>query len=268
MRDMGQVFVLAATTTQVEVQPLVELELVLNVQHVLGLFHARSGTLYINRDVVVHIEFLVALTEPCQRNSQRVGSVGPAQFQPQVKSIRATTVANRIIHKVGVGIVRIALLAIVATVVATAGVLQERKPTVVGGGVCTDPLETPGIFAKTVGLDLMEIASHVVQNGAVGALVVIFFVSSDYGWRKRSLFLSILVSLLLLLAVAFTIASHVKFNHHNRAIVTSPMAVVKSSPEDKSVDKLILHEGTKVNIEETLAPEVLELMAQWLTQFK
>jgi len=30
------------------------------------------------------------------------------------------------------------------------------------------------------------------------------------------------------------------------------MAIVKSSPEDTSVDKLILHEGTKVDIEETL----------------
>ncbi len=92
----------------------------------------------------------------------------------------------------------------------------------------------------------------IILFALLGALVVIFFVSSDYGWRKRSLFLSILVSLLLLLAVAFTIASHVKFNHHNRAIVTSPMIVVKSSPEAHSIDKMILHEGTPVEIEETL----------------
>lgn len=41
-------------------------------------------------------------------------------------------------------------------------------------------------------------------------------------------------------------------NSHNKAIVTSPLVVVKSSPESNSVDKLILHEGTKVDVEETL----------------
>ena len=92
----------------------------------------------------------------------------------------------------------------------------------------------------------------IILFALLGALVVIFFVSSDYRWRKHSLFLGILVSLLLLLTVAFTIASHIRFNHHNRAIVTSPMIVVKSSPEAHSIDKMILHEGTPVEIEETL----------------
>ena len=86
----------------------------------------------------------------------------------------------------------------------------------------------------------------------LAAFVVIFFVSSDYAWRKRSLLIGIFVSLLLLIAIGCTISSYGQYNRHDRAIVTSPMIVVKSSPEPHSIDKLILHEGTPVSIEETL----------------
>ena len=92
----------------------------------------------------------------------------------------------------------------------------------------------------------------IILFALLGALVVIFFVSSDYGWRKRSLFLGILVSLLLMLAVSCTIASYVRFNRHDRAIITNPMIVLKGSPEAHSIDKMILHEGTPVKIDETL----------------
>ena len=86
----------------------------------------------------------------------------------------------------------------------------------------------------------------------LGAFVAIFFVSRDYAWRKRSLLIGLLVSLLLLLAVGCTIASHVRYNRHDKAIITSPMIVMKGSPEAHSIDKMILHEGTPVNIDETL----------------
>ncbi len=92
----------------------------------------------------------------------------------------------------------------------------------------------------------------IILFALLGALVVIFFVSSDYGWRKRSLFLGILVSLLLMLSVGCTIASYVRYNRHDKAIITSPMIVLKGSPEAHSIDKMILHEGTPVNIDETL----------------
>jgi tetratricopeptide (TPR) repeat protein len=86
----------------------------------------------------------------------------------------------------------------------------------------------------------------------LGGLTVFFVLSSQYSSRKGALIGISVTAVLLLLCLACTIASSVRYNRHNQAIVTSPMAVVKSSPEDKSVDKLILHEGTKVNIEETL----------------
>lgn len=91
-----------------------------------------------------------------------------------------------------------------------------------------------------------------VLLAVLAALVVVIFLSQEYVWRKRSLIGSIFVVVLLLLALACAIASSVRANQHNQAIVTAPMIVVKSSPESGSVDKLILHEGTKVGIDETL----------------
>lgn len=86
----------------------------------------------------------------------------------------------------------------------------------------------------------------------LGTAVAIFVLSRDYLWRKGALIGGIAVTGLLLIAIACSIATGVRQNSHNKAIVTSPLVVVKSSPESNSVDKLILHEGTKVDVEETL----------------
>lgn len=86
----------------------------------------------------------------------------------------------------------------------------------------------------------------------LGALLVFFFLCSDYRWRKNSLIGSILATCLLLIAIASAIASSTSFNRHNKAVVTEPMIVVKGSPETSSIDKLVLHEGTELDIEETL----------------
>ena len=86
----------------------------------------------------------------------------------------------------------------------------------------------------------------------LGTAVVLFLLSRDYAWRKGALIGGIVTLVFLLLCIACTISATVRYNRHNQAIVTAPMAVVKSSPEENSIDKLVLHEGTKVNIEETL----------------
>lgn len=104
----------------------------------------------------------------------------------------------------------------------------------------------------------------------LGDLTVFFVLSSQYSSRKGALIGISVTAVLLLLCLACTIASSVRYNRHNQAIVTSPMAVVKSSPEDKSVDKLILHEGTKVNIEETLGSwhkiQIADGNSGWMNQ--
>lgn len=82
--------------------------------------------------------------------------------------------------------------------------------------------------------------------------VVGFYLLGDYGWRKSSLIAAIVLSAILLATIICSFASSSRQNRHNEAIVTEPMIVVKSSPEESSIDKLVLHEGTKVGIDETL----------------
>ena len=87
---------------------------------------------------------------------------------------------------------------------------------------------------------------------ALGALVAVLVLSRHYAWRKSALIGSIIVGILILFCTACTLSATSRQRGHSDAIVTMPMVVVKSSPERSSVDKLILHEGTKVAIEETL----------------
>lgn len=86
----------------------------------------------------------------------------------------------------------------------------------------------------------------------IGGCIVIVILSNDYNIRKSALIAAIVLGVISLIAIACTIDAHIQYKRHNTAIITQPMIVVKSSPEAKSVDKLILHEGTKVSIDENL----------------
>lgn len=75
---------------------------------------------------------------------------------------------------------------------------------------------------------------------------------SSYEWRKYALIGILVLTLATLISIFCCISASRNITQHTNAIVTSPMLVVKSSPENSSVDKLVLHEGTKVDIEEDL----------------
>lgn len=85
------------------------------------------------------------------------------------------------------------------------------------------------------------------------AAAVVIVLSHRVTLRKWTLAALIVLGLLLLLSVWLTIASTLRFNSHSEAIVMQSSVAVKSSPEIQSVDKLILHSGTKVSISESLA---------------
>ncbi len=87
----------------------------------------------------------------------------------------------------------------------------------------------------------------------VSAIVVIFMLSTDYRRRRTLVIIGGVAVMLLLASIAITISSSVRFVRHNEAIVTQQAVVVKGSPENDSVDKFILHEGTKVHIDEQLS---------------
>ena len=85
------------------------------------------------------------------------------------------------------------------------------------------------------------------------AAVVIFVLSSSLGWRKGSFTAIIISAVLLIGSLLLLFASSHRFNTRADAIIMQPSVSVKSSPEQQSVDKLILHEGTKVTITESLS---------------
>lgn len=85
------------------------------------------------------------------------------------------------------------------------------------------------------------------------AATVVIILANRVSLRKASLAVAAAAAILLLVAIWFTIASTSRFNSHREAIVLQPSIAVKSSPETQSVDKLILHEGTKVSIAESLS---------------
>lgn len=81
-----------------------------------------------------------------------------------------------------------------------------------------------------------------------GASLVLFTLAHSYALRKGSLITTLSFAVLLLVAIVCTISANAQRTSHSDAIVTAPMSVVKSSPSESSVDKFILHEGTKVKL--------------------
>ena len=71
--------------------------------------------------------------------------------------------------------------------------------------------------------------------------------------RKAGLTTGIVAAILLLAATLLLFGATSHYNSHNEAIVMEQTITVKSSPEQQSVDKMLLHEGTKVDVLEELS---------------
>lgn len=83
--------------------------------------------------------------------------------------------------------------------------------------------------------------------------VAVLVLSHNLALRKTSLAVTIVAAVLFILSLILMLASSRHFNARAEAIVMQPSVAVKSSPENQSADKLILHEGTKVTISESLS---------------
>lgn len=86
----------------------------------------------------------------------------------------------------------------------------------------------------------------------LGLSVVLFRRGSNRSLRKTGLVAGVVVLLLLALATWLLLRATHRYNAHAEAVVMQPAITVKSSPEAQSVDKLILHEGTVVNVSDSL----------------
>ena len=83
---------------------------------------------------------------------------------------------------------------------------------------------------------------------ALCVTAIFFFTARNYNLRK-TMFITGGVLIVLIFFSSFNAAISTRNRTiHDEAIVTSPLIVVKGSPDVKSVDKFILHEGTKLKI--------------------
>ena len=84
----------------------------------------------------------------------------------------------------------------------------------------------------------------------LAAAVVWFLLSCDLRQRRLTLLASAVMLLLAVLTTACAVHSSSAYNQRYEAIVLSGYTSVKSSPESNGVERFVLHEGTKVRIED------------------
>lgn len=83
------------------------------------------------------------------------------------------------------------------------------------------------------------------------AALSVFLISTEYKTRKTALINSMVLLALIILSAVFATISFVSASKDNEAVITEPLVVVKGSPDMKGVDKFVLHEGTKLTINDT-----------------
>ena len=86
-----------------------------------------------------------------------------------------------------------------------------------------------------------------------GAALVLLRLGRSRNLRKTGLIVLLIDVPFVVLAVLLAVGSSTRFNARSQAIVMSQAAIVKSSPEEQSVDKMILHEGTHVTLHDSLS---------------
>ena len=76
----------------------------------------------------------------------------------------------------------------------------------------------------------------------------VFIISRRVIIRKTSFWLGVLLFVLSLCSFLFAYQNYQTLNNNSAAIIFAPTVTVKSSPDEKSIDLFVLHEGTKVQI--------------------
>lgn len=83
------------------------------------------------------------------------------------------------------------------------------------------------------------------------AALTFFFIAHNYQLRKTMFIISTLLLILALFSAINAAISLKNVTNISEAVITAPMTIVKSSPDAKSLDKFILHEGTEVSINDS-----------------
>ncbi|MFH1936154.1 MAG: tetratricopeptide repeat protein [Bacteroidota bacterium] len=80
------------------------------------------------------------------------------------------------------------------------------------------------------------------------ACITLYLSSRRLLFRKTGFWAGILFLLLTLFTLLFSFSGYHKMKTLHEAIVFDPTITVKSSPDEKSIDLFVLHEGTKVQL--------------------
>jgi len=75
-----------------------------------------------------------------------------------------------------------------------------------------------------------------------------YLIIKTYSGKKTFFWLSLTALLIIFLSVTFAYNQYSNINKKDEAIVFAPTLTVKSSPDEKGIDKFVIHEGTKVFI--------------------
>ena len=104
------------------------------------------------------------------------------------------------------------------------------------------------------------------------ALLLVFLLGRSQAWRKTGFFAGIVLLLLSFAALAFSLWQRHEASSESGAIITRPVVTAKSSPGGgESKDLFILHEGTKVEILDTVGEwcnvEIADGRQGWLESY-
>ena len=106
-------------------------------------------------------------------------------------------------------------------------------------------------FSNLFSIDNWAIASIVFLSLFI-AFLLVYIVSNSYNIKKLSFWMFIAMLFLSITSYGF---AQKQYNHiisQNEGIILTPTVTVRSSPDEKGSDKFVIHEGTKVVIEDEL----------------
>ncbi len=106
-------------------------------------------------------------------------------------------------------------------------------------------------FSNLFSIDNWAIASIICISLFI-LFLLIYIVSNSYNIKKISFWLFIIMLFLSITSYGFARKQYTHIISQTEGIILTPTVTVRSSPDEKGTDKFVIHEGTKVVIEDEL----------------
>jgi len=81
---------------------------------------------------------------------------------------------------------------------------------------------------------------------------IIFFLTAQFRLRKNTFWLGTLTIILSLITFGFAFSHKQYLEHYDKAIIMDASVTAKSTPDDSGKNLFVIHEGTKVTVEDNL----------------